>query len=65
MTDPLRIYVTYIDRGRLLAPEVLDLSHSEAMQLLLVLLSPGFTDDFNRTVDSIKICNAPSAFGNN
>lgn len=65
MTDPLRIYVTYIDRGRLLKPEVLDLSRDEAMQLLSLLVSPGFSDDFNRTVNSIKICNTPSDFGEN
>ena len=65
MTDPVRMYVTYLERGRLLPPEVYDMSHSEAMALIGVLLAPGYTDDFNRTVDSVKICNVPSDFGTN
>ena len=65
MTDPVRMYVTYLERGRLLPPEVYDTSHSEAMALISVLLSPGYEDDHGRTVDSVKICNIASTFGNN
>jgi hypothetical protein len=65
MTDPVRMYVTYLDRGRLLPPEVLSPSQSEALLLIRVLLSPGYKDDNGRTVDSVKICNVASTFGTN
>ncbi len=65
MTDPVRMYVTYLERGRLLPPEVYAMSHSEALTLIGVLLDPSYTDDFNRTVDSIKLCNIASDFGDN
>ena len=59
------MYVTYLERGRLLPPEVYTMSHDEALDMISILLSPEFTDDFNRTVDSIKICNIASDFGTN
>ena len=65
MTDPVRMYVTYLERGRLLPPEVYDMSHSEAMALISVLLDPDYEDDNGRTVDSVKLCNISSDFGDN